>query len=63
MHKVGDVAVAIVIVAGIMVLVRPGSKGPQLVSALGNGFASAIGAATGGRSGTGPQRTGKGRGR
>lgn len=48
MHKVGDVAFAIIVVAGIMVLVRPGSKGPQLVQALGGGFASAIGAATGG---------------
>lgn len=61
MHKAGDVAVAIVVVAGIMVLVRPGSRGPQLVAALGNGFASAIGAATGGASGSGPRRTGKGR--
>lgn len=62
MHKIGDVAVAIVVVAGIMVLVRPGSKGPQLVQALGGGFASAIGAATGSTRGAGPARTGGRRG-
>jgi len=47
MHKIGDVMFGLVLVAGLLVLVRPGSKGPALVSALGGGFANAIGAATG----------------
>lgn len=48
MNKVFDIAAAVVVVAGIMVLVRPGSQGPQFVTALGSSFAAALGAATGG---------------
>ena len=42
-----DVGIAIVVVAGIMVAVRPGSKGPGLVKAFGNAFSGGINAATG----------------
>lgn len=35
-------------VALVMVLVRPGSQGPALVTSVGNGFSSIIGKATGG---------------
>lgn len=57
MNKVFDIAGAIVIVAGIMVLVRPGSQGPKFVTSLGQAFAGAVGAATGGGSFT-PSATG-----
>ena len=43
-----DVLVAIVVVAGIMVMVRPGSQGPALVQNLGSAFSGALGTATGG---------------
>lgn len=46
--KVFDVVLAIVWVAAIFVLVRPGSQGPGFVQALSNGLTSALGAATGG---------------
>lgn len=49
MHRIGDVAFAIVVVAGILVLTRPGSRAPQTIGAIGNGFAGAIQAATTGR--------------
>lgn len=49
MHKVGDVAFALVLVAGVLVLTRPGSKGPALVDSIFSGFANSIGAATGSR--------------
>lgn len=49
MHRVGDVAFAIVVVAGLLVLTRPGSRGPNLVQSLGGAFAGAIQAATTGR--------------
>lgn len=48
MHKVADVALAIVAVAAIMVLVRPGSQAAQVIQSLGSSFAGAISAATGG---------------
>lgn len=47
MHKVGDVAVAIVAVAGIMVLTRKGSTAAAVIGSLGGAFAQAIGAAVG----------------
>ena len=47
MNRVIDVASLIVVVAGIMVLVRPGSQGPQLVAGIGNAFSGAISTATG----------------
>lgn len=40
-YRVFDVITAIGVVAVIMVLVRPGSKGPALVTALGHAFESA----------------------
>jgi hypothetical protein len=43
-----DVLTAIVVVAGIMVLVRRGSQGPQLVQSFGQAFSGALGTATGG---------------
>lgn len=46
MNRVFDVATAIVIVAAITVLVRPNSKGPDLVNALGGSFTGALQAAT-----------------
>ncbi len=48
MRQVADVAAMVVVVAGIMVLVRRGSQGPQLANAVMGGFASVISAATGG---------------
>lgn len=47
MNKLIDVASMIVVVAGIMVLVRPGSQGPQLATALGNAYTGALTVATG----------------
>ncbi|MBS0175749.1 MAG: hypothetical protein JSR64_17055 [Nitrospira sp.] len=47
MGKIFDVATMIVVVAGIMVMVRPGSKGPDLVSAIGSAFSGSLLAATG----------------
>jgi hypothetical protein len=48
MGRIVDVATAIVIVAAIMVMVRPGSQGPALITSAGNAFTGAIGGATGG---------------
>lgn len=48
MHKFFDIGMAVILVAGIMVMVRPGSQGPKLVSSVTSGFAGVIGAATGG---------------
>lgn len=47
MNKVVDVLSMIVVVAGIMVLVRPGSQGPQLVNALGGAYVGGLATATG----------------
>jgi hypothetical protein len=47
MSQIVDVLTAIVVVAGILVLTKPGSQGPSLVSALGNSFSGALGVATG----------------
>jgi len=38
----------IIIIAVLFVLVRPGSKGPSLVTSVSNGLKGLIGAATGG---------------
>jgi hypothetical protein len=46
MHDIVDVATLIVIVAGITVMVRPGSQGPTLVNSITSGFANSIKAAT-----------------
>jgi hypothetical protein len=48
MDKIADIAASIVTVAAIFVMVRPGSKGPELVTSIGSSFASVLGAATGG---------------
>ena len=47
MHKVGDIAFAIIVVAGVLVLTRKGSQGAAVIDSLGGAFAGAIGAATG----------------
>jgi hypothetical protein len=48
MNSIVDAVSAIVIVAGILVLTRPGSQGPALVQNLTAGFANSLGVATGG---------------
>lgn len=48
MHKYGDFLIAIVYVAVLFVLVRPGSQGPSLVSAFGDSTSNLVKAATGG---------------
>lgn len=50
MHKIADIATGVILVAGIMVMVRPNSQGPSLVTSITSGFAGVIGAATGGGS-------------
>jgi len=53
-NKFADVLTLVVVVAGVMVLVRPGSQGPSLVKNMADGFANVLGKATGGGSfGTG----------
>lgn len=47
MSDVVDVATALVVVAGILVLTRPGSQGPGFVSAIGGAFSNAVSASTG----------------
>jgi drug/metabolite transporter (DMT)-like permease len=48
MNKLADIAGAVIVLAGIFVMVRPGSQGPGFVSAIGNSFSGVIGSATGG---------------
>lgn len=48
MHKIADIATGVLIVAGIMVMVRPRSQGPNLVNAITSGFGNIVKAATGG---------------
>lgn len=48
MDKIADIAAAVITVAAIFVLVRPGSQGPQFVSSVGNAFSGVLNAATGG---------------
>lgn len=47
MNKIADIATYSFIVGGILVLTRPGSKGPQLVTALGGAYGGIVQAATG----------------
>ena len=47
MNDIVDVATAIVVVGGILVLTRPQSQVPGLVSAIGNAFSNALGVAVG----------------
>jgi len=46
--KIGDFLIAVLFVAGIFVLVRPGSQGPALVNSLTTGTTNLVKAATGG---------------
>jgi hypothetical protein len=50
MNNVVDVFSAFVVLAGIFVLVRPGSQGPSLIKNVFSGFSGVIGSATGGGS-------------
>lgn len=50
MDKIGDWLIAIVYLAVVFVLVRPGSQGPSLVTALGSSTSNLVKAATGGGS-------------
>lgn len=47
MNKLGDLITYSFLVGGILVMTRPGSKGPQFVTALSNGYANIVKAATG----------------
>jgi hypothetical protein len=51
MNEIVDVLVGIAVVAGILVLTRPGSQGPKLVQDATAGYANILGTATGGISG------------
>jgi hypothetical protein len=46
MHKFADIGMAVILLAGITVMVRPKSQGPKLVTASTNGFANIIQKAT-----------------
>lgn len=48
MNKIGDFLIAVLYVAGIFVLVRPGSQGPKLVDSVTTGTTNLVRAATGG---------------
>lgn len=48
MHKIADIATGVLVVAGIMVMVRPNSQGPTLVKNLTSGFGTVVSSATGG---------------
>ena len=54
MSQIVDVFSAMVVVGGILVLTRPGSKGVGLVQNLTAGFGNALGVATGGVTGALP---------
>lgn len=49
MNRISDIATYAFLVAGILVLTRPGSKGPQFVTALGGAFSGVVQAASGQR--------------
>jgi hypothetical protein len=49
MNKVVDLGTYAFVVAGILVLTRPGSQGPKFVNALTGGFAHIVQAASGQR--------------
>lgn len=46
--RIGDFLVAALFVAALLVMVRPGSQGPSLVSSFTNGVTSIVKAVTGG---------------
>lgn len=47
MNRVTDIATYAFLVGGILVLTRPGSKGPAFVRSLGGAFSGVVQAATG----------------
>ena len=47
MNTLSDAVIYSLIVAGILVLTRPGSQGPKLVSSLTSGYANIVKAVTG----------------
>lgn len=47
MNQAADIATYAFVVAGILVLTRPGSKGPQFIRSLGGSFAGVVQAASG----------------
>ena len=47
MNKLFDLGTYAFLVAGILVLTRPGSKGPALLNALGGSFSGVVRAASG----------------
>lgn len=49
MNRVFDLGVYAFVVAGVLVLTRPGSQGPRLVTALTSGFSHVVQAASGQR--------------
>lgn len=48
MHRIGDWLILLLYVAALFLLVRPGSKGPQLVETVTGGLVNLVTAATGG---------------
>lgn len=59
MNKTFEVLILVIYLAVVFTLVRPGSQGPSLVSALGSGLAGIITAATGaGAWNAGPSNSG-----
>jgi hypothetical protein len=49
MNRAADIATYAFVVAGILVLTRPGSKGPSFVRSLGGAFSGIVQAASGQR--------------
>lgn len=47
MNRLVDLGTYAFLVAGILVLTRPGSQGPKFVTALGNSFSHVVKAASG----------------
>jgi hypothetical protein len=47
MNRLFDIATYSFLVAGILVLTRPGSQGPRFIAALGNSFSHIVQAASG----------------
>lgn len=47
MNKVFDLGTYAFLVAGILVLTRPGSQGPKFINSLGSSFAHVVQAASG----------------
>ena len=48
MHRIFDWLMLLLVIAGIFLFVRPGSKGPQLVDTTGRTLVNLMNAATGG---------------